>query len=85
MATALLLAAGALVGAGGPAGAASTALSPGTYEEGSASFGAGWQQGCGQGQSGGCDRWSSTPGSSYQIGFRGTGIVIFGAKAFNGG
>ena len=62
------------------------ALGVGSYEEQRAVYSEGWQTCSGRlGQSGGCDMWTSTPGRSYTITFRGTGIVIYGAKAFNGG
>jgi hypothetical protein len=61
-------------------------VGPGSYEEDRATYSTGWST-CSAplGQSGGCDMWTSTAGQSYEIRFHGTGIVIYGAKAFNGG
>jgi hypothetical protein len=62
-------------------------LAPGGYEEGSVTATSGaWFTCTGRlGQSGGCDIWTSTAGHYYEIRFHGTGIAIYGAKAFNGG
>ena len=61
-------------------------LQAGRYEEEAATYDGGWATCTGQlGQSGGCDRWTSTPGRRYTITFHGTGIIVYGAKAFNGG
>lgn len=62
-------------------------LTAGSYEEDAVTAYIGGWATCtaNLGQSGGCDRWSATSGDSFRIDFHGTGITVYGAKAFNGG